>query len=150
MPHRLRAVAFDLDAASLVSLREALPEWEIDVVKGSKAASLDHDWNPSAADLLVVGARDKMAETLGLCRGLRSQVGRAKTPLLALLSPAQEALVRVVLEAGANSCLILPVHAKDLVSTFTRALAGNQPGRHTLGLDRAQHQDQWRDDGGEA
>src|SRR4051812_14173040 len=39
MTHRLRAVAFDVDAASLISLREALPEWEIEVVNGATAAS---------------------------------------------------------------------------------------------------------------
>ncbi len=31
-----------------------------------------------------------------------------------------------------------------------RAGEGNRPGRHTLGLDRAQQGDRWRDDGGEA
>jgi len=40
MPHRLRAIAFDLDAASLTSLREALPVWKIEVVHGATAASL--------------------------------------------------------------------------------------------------------------
>jgi hypothetical protein len=66
------------------------------------------------------------------------------------VSGGQEALVRAALEAGANSCLVLPVHAKDLVTMLTRARAGNRPGRHTLGLDRAQREDRWRDDGGEA
>jgi hypothetical protein len=70
MPDRLRAVTFDADAASLASLREALPGWEIEVVNGATAASLDHDWNPGAADLLVVTAREEVAETLGLCRFL--------------------------------------------------------------------------------
>jgi hypothetical protein len=31
----LKAVAFDLDAASLISLRDALPEWEIEVLTGA-------------------------------------------------------------------------------------------------------------------
>jgi hypothetical protein len=57
--------------------------------------------------------------------------------------------VRAALDAGANSCLVLPVHAKDLVSMAARAQAGNRPGRHTLGLDRAQRKDRWRDEGGE-
>ena len=83
-------------------------------------------------------------------QNFRSQAGRAQTPLLVLVPPAQEPLVKAVLEAGANSCLVLPVHAKDLASTLARALAGNRPGRHTLGLDRAQREDRWRDDGGEA
>jgi hypothetical protein len=62
---RLRTVAFDLDAASLTSLREALPEWEIEVANGATAASLVQDWDPGAADLLVVNAREEVAETLG-------------------------------------------------------------------------------------
>ena len=35
------------------------------------------------------------------------------------------------------------------VALVARARAGNQPGRHTLDLDRAQHEDPWRDGGGE-
>ena len=150
MPSRPKAIAFDVDPASLVSLREAFPEWEVEVVDGATPASLTRDWNPAAADLLVVGARDQVAETLGLCRGLRSQVGRADTPLLVLVAPAQEALVRAALAAGAHSCLVVPVHAKDLVSMVARARAGNRPGRHTLDLDRAQREDPWREEGGEA
>src|ERR1051326_8680270 len=70
MPARSKAVAFDVDAASLLSLREALPEWEIEVLQGATAASLHPDWNPAAADFLVVKARAEVAETLGLCRFL--------------------------------------------------------------------------------
>jgi len=149
MSHRLRAVAFDLDAASLISLREAFPEWEIESISGATTDSLTRDWNPETAELLIVGARDQVAETLGLCRGLRSQAGRAQTPLLLLVPPAQDALVRAALDAGAHSCLVLPVHPKDLVSMVAHAGAGNRPGRHTLGLDRAQCEDRWRDDGGQ-
>jgi hypothetical protein len=87
-PRRSRAVAFDLDVASLMSLREALPEWDIEVVNRATIASLRQDWNPRAADLLVVNARAEVAETLGLCRGSRSQVGWTHTPLLVLVQPA--------------------------------------------------------------
>jgi DNA-binding response OmpR family regulator len=58
--------------------------------------------------------------------------------------------VRAALDATADSCLVLPVHPKELVTMVSRALSGNQPGRHTLGLDRPQQLDRWRDDGGEA
>jgi DNA-binding NarL/FixJ family response regulator len=98
----------------------------------------------------VVGAGGPAAQTLGLCRGLRSQAGRAHTPLLVLVAPEQEALARAAMAAGAHGCLVLPVHAQELVTTLTRARAGDRPGRHTLGLDRAQGEDSWRDDGGEA
>jgi DNA-binding NarL/FixJ family response regulator len=150
MPDLGKAVAFDVDPVSLASLREAFPEWQIEVVQGATTDSLAQDWSPGAVDLLVIGARDPVAETLGLCRGLRSQAGRAHTALLVLLKPAQEALARAALDAGAHGCLVLPVHAKDLVSMVVRSRAGNRPGRHTLGFDRVQRGDSWRDDGGEA
>jgi DNA-binding response OmpR family regulator len=91
-----------------------------------------------------------VVEALGLCRGLRSQAGRAKTPLLVLVQPAQESLVSAALDAGANSCLVLPVCHQELANVLTRARAGNRPGRPTQGPDRAQHEDRWRDNGGEA
>ena len=150
MGDRLRAIAFDLDMDSMITLRQAFPEWEIQATNEATLGLLPRHWHPGSADLLIVGARDEASETLGLCRGLRSQSGREDTPLVVLVPPAQETLVRAALAAGANSCLVLPVHAKDLTSTLTRALAGNQPGRHTLGLDRGQVADSWRDEGGEA
>src|SRR5262249_37265825 len=106
----LKAITFDVDAESLESLRQAFPEWQIEVMAGAAIDSLTRDWSPEEADLLVVGVRDSTTETLGLCRGLRSQVGRAHTPLLVLVPRAQEVLVRVALAAGASSCLLLPVH----------------------------------------
>jgi DNA-binding response OmpR family regulator len=93
--------------------------------------------------------REPLELTVGVCRGLRSQLGRALTPLLVLVPPAREALVRAALEARANSCLSLPVHPKELVAMVARARGGNRPGRQTLNLDRAQHEDRWRDDGGQ-
>jgi CheY-like chemotaxis protein len=149
LPERSRAIAFDVDRATLDRLRQGFPEWHIQEVHGATAGSLSQDWNPGAADLLVVCARGSVADTLGLCRELRSQAGRALTPLLVLVPPAEEALVRAALEGGATSCLVLPVHAKELVRMVARARQGNHPGRHTLGLDRAQSKDRWRDEGGE-
>src|SRR5260370_41375675 len=46
MPERLRVITFDLEPASLASVQEALPEWEIEQVKGATAGSLTHHWNP--------------------------------------------------------------------------------------------------------
>ncbi len=150
MPNRPRVVAFDVDSDSLVSLGQALPNWEIQAVQGASPGSLAQDWNPGATDLLIVGAGDGLGEPLGLCRALRSQAGRARTPLLVLVPPDRHDLVRAALDAGADRCLVVPVHAKELVALVARAGEGNQPGRHTLGLDRAQERDPWRDDGGEA
>jgi DNA-binding response OmpR family regulator len=149
MPQRLKAVAFDLDAASLISLREALPEWDIDLVSKATTGSLTSDWDPGTADLVVIAAGDRTADTLGLCRILRSQVGRAQVPLLVLVPPDRNALVEAVLEAGADSCLLLPVHAKEIVSMLNHLREGNRPGRHTLNLEQAQYKDRWRDEGGQ-
>ncbi len=171
-PRRSRVVAFDVDAASLASLREALPEWEIESVNGATPVSLSGHWDPSTADLLVVGPRDNAAETLGLCQllsfctayspearregmetlapeqsPLRTAVRNA--PLLVLVPAGQETLVGAALEAGAHSCLRLPIHAKEVASMLVHAGVGNQPGRHTLNLEGAQSDDRWRDEGGE-
>jgi DNA-binding response OmpR family regulator len=145
-----KLIAFDVDPESLTSLREALPGWDVEATDGATVGSLDRDWRPGAADLLVVGDHEDVARTLGLCRGLRSQAGRAETPLLVLVPPAREALVRAALGAGADSCLVLPVHPKEVASMVARGRAGNQPGRHTLNLDHPQREDPWRDEGGEA
>lgn len=124
-PGQSCAVAFDVDATSLASLRAALPEWNIILVKGATPASLSGNWDPSSADLLVVGMQDNAADTLGLCRLLsfctsyspearsegseslaceqsppRTQVVR-NAPLVVLVPRGQEALVGAALEAGA-------------------------------------------------
>jgi DNA-binding NarL/FixJ family response regulator len=171
MHDQLRAVAFDLDVASLMSLREALPGWEIDTINGATPASLAHNWDPAAADLLVVSASGNATEVLSLCRFLSFCTGysteareaesetlgpREKLPalrpdaaLLVLAHPGQENIVGAALEAGAHSCLMLPIHPKEVASMLVHARAGNQPGRHTLNLDQAQIEDRWRDDGGQ-
>ncbi len=59
-----KAITFDVDPVSLLSLREALPGWQIAVVYGATVASLPCDWNPGAVNLLIVGTRDNVAETL--------------------------------------------------------------------------------------
>jgi len=152
-----RAVAFDVDAASLASLREALPGWEIDCVNGASAASLTRDWEPGAAGLLVVSPRANATEAVGLCRFLvcstsypgDSRRELADAPLLVLVHPGQETLVGAVLEAGAHSCLLLPLDPREVTRMLAHARAGNRPGRHTLNLERGQGEDLWRDDGGE-
>jgi peptidylprolyl isomerase len=172
-PRRSRVVAFDVDAASLASLRDALPEWEIESVNGATPASLSGHWDPSATDLLVVGTRNDAAETLSLCRLLSfctsySPEARSEgmetlapeqspqraavrdAPLLVLVPAGQETLVGAALEAGARGCLMLPIHAKGVTSMLASARAGNQPGRHTRDLSRPQEDDPWQEDGGEA
>jgi hypothetical protein len=173
-PGQSRAVAFDVDATSLASLHAALPEWDIVLVNGATPASLSGNWNPSSADLLVVGTQGNAADTLGLCRLLsyctsyspearserldslaceqsppRTQAVR-NAPLVVLVPPGQETLVGAALEAGACSCLMLPIHAKQVTSMLAQTRAGNRPSRHTLGRERAQQDDPWQEDGGEA
>ncbi len=179
MPNKSKAIAFDLDRSSLISLRKALPDCVIEVVKGATAASLTRDWNPGTVDLFVLKAHKQVAQTLELCRFLvscgvlgkeapvvtdsqeelpktlgrhrsRPNVGRRPhSPLLVLVPPSKKSIVTDVLKAGAHSCLMLPINAKDVASMLVHAQAGNQPGRHTLDLERAQTEDRWRDDGGQ-
>ena len=63
MPDRRKALAFDVDADTLAAVRQALPGWEVEAVAGATPGSLSREWNPGAADLLVVGARDPAAGT---------------------------------------------------------------------------------------
>jgi DNA-binding NarL/FixJ family response regulator len=179
MPNKAKAIAFDVNQASLLSLREALPDFAIEVVNGATAASLARDWNPGTVDLLVVAASQEMAQTLELCKFLVScgvlgkntpvvtdsqeetpkspglhRCGqnvdrRPHSPLLVLVTPERKTVVAEVLKAGAHSCLVLPIDPKDVASMLVRAQIGNQPGRHTLDLERAQTEDRWRDDGGQ-
>ena len=79
MPKLSKAIAFDVDAASLTSLRHALSEWEIELVHGATADSLTRDWDLGDADLLLVGASGAEPETVALCRRLRTQSGRSVT-----------------------------------------------------------------------
>jgi PleD family two-component response regulator len=179
MPNQSKVIAFDVDRASLISLRKALPDSAIEVVYGATAASLTRDWNPGTLDLVVVKAREEVAQTLELCRFLvscgvlgrsapvvtdsqeempktlglhrrRRHVGRRlHSPLLVLVALSRKSVVADVLKAGAHTCLMLPINAKDVTSMLVHAQAGNQPGRHTLDLERAQTEDRWRDDGGQ-
>jgi len=179
MPNQSKAIAFDVDEASLTSLRKALPDFVIELVNGATAASLTREWNPGTVDLVVVKAGKEVAQTLELCRFLvscgvlapdapvvtdseeetpktlglhrrRQHVGRRPhSPLLVLLSPSRKSVVPDVLKAGAHSCLMLPIDAKDVASMLVHAEAGNQPGRHTPDLERAQTEDRWRDEGGQ-
>lgn len=179
MPNQSKAIAFDVDQATLISLRAALPGLVIEEVDGATAASLSRDWDPETVDLFIVNAREELAQTLELCRFLvscgvlgrdgpvvtdsqeetpkilglhrhRPNVGRRRhSPLLALIPPSRKSIVRDLLEAGADSCLVLPINFKDVASMLAHAQAGNEPGRHTLDLERAQTEDRWRDDGGQ-
>ena len=149
MTERRRAVVFDVDEATLVSLRQAFLGWQVEVSDRATIDLLIEGRSLGVVDLLVLGVRANVAESLGLCRVLRNHLGSAQTPILMLVAPGEDSLVRAALEAGATSCLVLPVHVKDLASMVTRAREGNQPGRHTLNLNRAQEHDSWRDDGGQ-
>jgi DNA-binding NarL/FixJ family response regulator len=179
MPHQSKVIAFDVDQAILSTLHKAFPNSVIEVVNGATAASLSRDWNPATVDLLVVNARTEVAETLELCRFLvscgvlargapvvtdsqeempktlglhrrrRNVARRSHSPLLVLLPPSRKGIITDLLEAGAHSCLLLPINAKDVASMLLHAQTGNQPGRHTLDLERGQPEDHWRDDGGQ-
>jgi DNA-binding NarL/FixJ family response regulator len=112
-------------------------------------SSLPHARFLASCSSYSTDSREEVAETSELLRSFQNQAPRADAPLLVLVPPGQEFLVRALLEAGAHSCLMLPIHAKDVASMVVHARAGNQPGRHTLNLEGAQSDDRWRDDGGQ-
>jgi DNA-binding NarL/FixJ family response regulator len=150
MPNPPSILAIHADSASVASLRQAFPESVIEAINEARSSTIAEDCTLSTVELLVVGIQDRVQETLALCRSLRSRMGRAHAPLFVLVPPENDELVRMALAAGAQSCLVLPVNPKDLIDALARVRQGNQPGRHTLNLHRAQHEDRWQDEGGEA
>jgi DNA-binding NarL/FixJ family response regulator len=167
-----KVIAFDLGAAGLASLRDALPGWQIETIDGTTpdaARLLD-----LRSSLLVVGVRSRAEETWRLCRALafpasdlgdcskerssesgapaviEDPPGPARVAILVLLGTGQEALVTAALDAGAQSCLVLPCQREDIDRILAHARVGNQAGRHTLDKEQPQSKDRWRDDGGEA
>lgn len=167
---RLKAVTFDVDEVSANSLREALSGWQISNVYGATVTSLPCDWHPGVVDLLVVGVRENVTETLGLCRFLASctfysrdsemetaetldwrggplnRARRIDVPLFVLVCPGQETFVKAALEAGAHRCLMRPICAKDVTGMLAHAHNDNQPRRHTLNVQNDQYQEggsQW-------
>jgi FKBP-type peptidyl-prolyl cis-trans isomerase 2 len=120
-PNPSIAAAFDVDAASLASLQQALPGWQVDPIDGATSDALECDWRPSLASLLIVTIHQDVSAALALCRGLRSQVGRAATPLLALVPADRPELINAALAAGATSCLVLPIHAKEVAQMLSQA-----------------------------
>lgn len=144
-----RLVACNIDPDTLGSLAQAFPGWEIEEVDGVGEGSGSDNLVSRDVNLLVMAARGDRGANLVLCRALRRWAGSADLPLLVLVPPAEPELVREMLDAGANACLVLPVHHKEVTSMLVRAQRGNQPGRHTRDLHRAQTEDRWRDDGGE-
>jgi DNA-binding response OmpR family regulator len=149
MRMELQAVAYELDCESLSCLRDALPGWQIQVVRGAVPRPTEKDWIPGEAGLVVLGTNVPLSETLGICRALRSRVGWGTVPLLALVPPQQAARVRTMLEAGADSCLVLPVHPKEIKKMVSDTGRGTHPGQHTLNLHQPCRTDENRDEGGE-
>lgn len=180
MPNQSKAIAFDVDKSSLISLRRALPDSLIEVVNGATAASLGRDWQPGTVELLVVNAHEDAAQTLDLCRFLVSRgvidkdapmvtgsspalpqtleqnksqpngTSRPHTLLLVLIPPYRKNIVSDLLKAGAHRCLMLPISAKDVAGMMVQSQAGILANRHALDVERAQAEDRWRDDGGQA
>jgi DNA-binding response OmpR family regulator len=149
MVHDRKVLAFNVDWESLASLREAFPGWEVEAVASGTHGPTMKTWDPTGVDLLVIGNDRGTGETARLCRFLRQQSRWKATPLLVIAPPDMPDLVSAALEAGANTCLILPVHAKEMVSMLGRAQQGNQPGKHTTASHQPQQDDAWRDEGGE-
>jgi hypothetical protein len=156
LPRRPKAVAFGMDAESLVDLRKALPGWRIHCFHGATVGSMPHDWDPGEADLFVVCLRENVTEVLGLCRFLAQWpfcesdaqedlpgIGRlhgkrenascpADVPLLVLVASGQDTLIGAALEVGARGCLQLPISAKAMAEFFTCAQVDS-----SLARDRA-------------
>lgn len=172
MKTRQIAIAFDMDDTSLAALRDGLPGWQVLSVSQADPTAVPDGGGRARADLVVIGTGRGAEHALALCRLLGDRpppsdrpaatgkargrrgpreigAGRPGPSLLLLVGDGQESLVGRALRAGADNCLVLPLNAKQLANMWAHAHDGNQPGRHTLNLDRAQRTDPWRDDGGQ-
>ena len=76
--------------------------------------------------------------TMASREGLPRLAPGGEAPLLVLVSPEQQTLEAPALEEGARSCLILPIHPKEVTCTLAHARAGNHPSRHALDLDQTE------------
>ena len=76
--------------------------------------------------------------TVASREGLPRLAPGGEAPLLVRVPPGQQTLVGPALEAGARSCLILPIHPKGVSCTLAHARAGNHPGRDALDLDQTE------------
>jgi hypothetical protein len=132
---------------------------------------LTSDWDPGVVDLLVVGPRAEVSETLALCRflafsspyssdfrqaqersGLQGGPGhptrRIDAPLLVLVNSDQGSLVGAVLEAGAHTCLMLPLYANNVSTLLAQARAACPPAHNAPDADQIRREGAWQDDGG--
>jgi len=90
MTERGRAIVFDVDEASLVSLRQAFSEWQVEVSDRASIDLLIGGHSLGVVDSLVLGVGANVAESLGLCRVLRKQPGSAHTPIPMLVLPGED------------------------------------------------------------
>lgn len=154
MSENRKARVFDVDPESMNSIEEALPGWEIDILYGATVGSLPSNWDPGAVDLLIVGPRENVSESLGLVRFLSycapfsrefhrdgiGSLGLRRGPtnpmrqpdalLLVLVPPAREDAIGAALRAGAHHCLVLPITAQDVARAVMPARVGHPPHRN--------------------
>ncbi|MGE3804000.1 MAG: hypothetical protein AB7K24_04930, partial [Gemmataceae bacterium] len=144
------AMTLDVDCASLSTLSKALRGWGISNLNGLQPSQVFRPKN-----LLVLGFRDDVRESLDLCRFLaaavtnpnRGSVREGALPLIVLLAAEQQHLMLAV---GARECLILPVHPRQIRRLLVRALREHHAGTHTLNLHQPACHEPWRDVGGES
>jgi hypothetical protein len=165
-PH---ACAFDLDAANLACLEDALPGWDIRALNGQTAASLPPDWASEEASLLVVAIRGDGRESLKLCRFLAGalvpltvhtwpellpeamaerKAATRKAMLFVLLPPDHDSLVWALQEAGADRCLFLPLEANEVTDILYAVRSRDPDPKFLRDQQKAQRDERWRDDGG--
>ena len=89
MTERGRAIVFNVDEATLESLRQAFSEWQVEVSDRFTIDLLIGGRSLGVVDLLVLGVDANVAESLGLCRILQ-QPGSAHPPIPMLVLPGED------------------------------------------------------------
>jgi len=147
---RPKAIMFDVDLASTLRLKEALPGWRFETMNGATADSIARGWKPGSVDLLVLGILDDGAAALKLCRSLafctvlsevdgqepqhlaradgdcRRGMPRLDAPILFLVSSDQQSLSQFALECGAHRCLVRPLRIKNMTDMLARIHPGHE------------------------
>jgi hypothetical protein len=132
-----KALAFDVDAVSMGTLRAALPAWKFEVANGPTAASLVRLWRGRAD-----GPRRR-----GPPRECGGVVGAV--PLLVFMPPGQEWPLEEALAVGTHRRLLLPIQAAEGTHLLVHPHAGHGPGRHSPNNGGTRCEVAWRDVGDE-
>lgn len=109
----MKALVAERDTSCREGICDALRRWGWEVV----ATPLDLTALQSGlegAEVAILGSLEGDGGTVSACRHLRELAGGSPLYLIALVTSAQEAVLREVVDAGADECLLMPLQPGEL------------------------------------